>query len=119
MSSTAQNTRRNDLGDDRGYTLVELLVVIVLIGILVTVSVFAIGGLGKDGGKKACQLEVKSVNTAINAYYSENKVWIDGSALPLSLLVPGYLDQAPSASGPSGRGTIDSSHVYRAANGTC
>jgi general secretion pathway protein G len=115
MSSTAQNTRRND----RGYTLVELLVVIVLMGILVTVSVFAIGGLGQDSGKKACQLEVKSVNTAINAYYSENKVWIDGSTLSLLLLVPGYLDQAPSASGPSGAGSIDSSNVYKAANGKC
>ena len=80
----------------RGFTLVELLVVIVILGILAAVVVFAVGGITNKGKSSACQIEVRSVNTAIQAYYAQN------TAFPatVSALVPAYLSAAPTANTP-------------------
>jgi prepilin-type N-terminal cleavage/methylation domain-containing protein len=40
---------------DRGFTLVELLIVIVILGILATVTVFAVRGITDKGQENACK----------------------------------------------------------------
>ena len=39
---------------DKGFTLVELLIVIVILGILATVTVFAVRGITNQGQTSAC-----------------------------------------------------------------
>jgi prepilin-type N-terminal cleavage/methylation domain-containing protein len=39
---------------DKGFTLVELLIVIVILGILATVTVFAVRGITDQGQNSAC-----------------------------------------------------------------
>jgi prepilin-type N-terminal cleavage/methylation domain-containing protein len=80
----------------RGFTLVELLVVIVILGILAAVVVFAVGGITYKGKSSACQIEVRSVNTAIQAYYAQNTAY----PATVSALVPAYLSAAPVANTP-------------------
>lgn len=62
------NTTQNK---DKGFTLVELLIVIVILGILATVTVFAVRGITDQGQENACNVESKTVLTAAEAYYAQ------------------------------------------------
>ena len=63
---------RGDFGEknllQKGFTLVELLVVIVILGILAAVVVFAVGGSTDDAQSSACDAERSAVETAVEAY---------------------------------------------------
>jgi prepilin-type N-terminal cleavage/methylation domain-containing protein len=52
----------------KGFTLVELLVVIVILGILAAVVVFAVGGSTEKAQTNACKAEKSAVETAVEAY---------------------------------------------------
>ncbi len=61
----------NKNNNDKGFTLVELLIVIVILGILATVTVFAVRGITDQGQENACNVESKTVLTAAEAYYAQ------------------------------------------------
>jgi prepilin-type N-terminal cleavage/methylation domain-containing protein len=54
---------------DKGFTLVELLIVIVILGILATVTVFAVRGITTRSQTNACAVEKRALETALEAYY--------------------------------------------------
>ncbi len=56
---------------DRGFTLVELLIVIVILGILATVTVFAVRGITDRGKASTCQADKKTLETAVEAYWAQ------------------------------------------------
>jgi prepilin-type N-terminal cleavage/methylation domain-containing protein len=53
---------------DRGFTLVELLIVIVILGVLSTVAVFAVRGISNRGESAACAADYKTLETAIETW---------------------------------------------------
>ena len=57
---------------DRGFTLVELLIVIVILGILATVTVFAVRGITNQGKTSACKADQKTLQVALETYYAQN-----------------------------------------------
>ena len=57
---------------DQGFTLVELLIVIVILGILATIVVFAVRGITDQGQKSSCKATAKTYEVAIEAYYANN-----------------------------------------------
>ena len=72
---------------DKGFTLVELLIVIVILGILATVTVFAVRGITDKGKESACAADQKTIETAVEAYYAvEDTYPLTGAAL-----LPTYL----------------------------
>ncbi len=56
---------------DQGFTLVELLIVIVILGILATIVVFAVRGITDQGQKSSCKATAKTYEVAIEAYYAK------------------------------------------------
>jgi general secretion pathway protein G len=66
---------------DKGFTLVELLIVIVILGILATVTVFAVTGITTRGKDSACKADVKTIQVAEEAYNANNGVYTDEAGL--------------------------------------
>lgn len=64
------NNKRN-----KGFTLVEMLIVIVILGILATVTVFAVTGITNKGKTSACQSDAKTLMTAEEAYNANHDVY--------------------------------------------
>lgn len=60
---------------DKGFTLVELLIVIVILGILATVTVFAVRGITNQGQDSACKADLKTISTAVEAYSAQHGVY--------------------------------------------
>jgi prepilin-type N-terminal cleavage/methylation domain-containing protein len=54
--------------DDGGFTFVELLIVIVVLGILAGIVVFGVGRFRSDASSAACRADVSAVNAAADAY---------------------------------------------------
>lgn len=79
---------------DKGFTLIELLIVIVILGVLAAVIVFRVSNVTDSAETNACEIEVRAVKTAIQAYRA------DTGAYPttVAVLVGEYLEEAPSAS---------------------
>jgi len=75
---------------DEGFTLIELLVVIVILAILAAIVVFAVGGLNTKGQTEACKTDMKSIQTAEEAYFarqSPNGVYASADELKATGLV--------------------------------
>ncbi|TPW15410.1 MAG: hypothetical protein FD127_802 [Acidimicrobiaceae bacterium] len=62
---------------DKGFTLVELLIVIVILGILATVTVFAVRGITDQGQASACAADQKTLEVAVEAWYAQNGTTTD------------------------------------------
>ena len=63
---------------ERGFTLVEILVVIVILGIVSTVTVFAVRGITDRGEQHACAGDARTLTTAADAYLAQESL----SAIP-------------------------------------
>jgi general secretion pathway protein G len=86
---------------DRGFTLVELLIVIVLLGIIAAVTVFAVRGVSDKGKVNVCLMDRRMLETAVESYLVE----FPAAGMPdeTDLVVHGLLR------GPSPNWDIDSS----------
>jgi len=71
-------------GDDKGFTLVELLVVIVIIGILVAIAVPIFLNQREAAQKRAVESDVRNAIPVMETYYAENGDYsaLDGTSLP-------------------------------------
>jgi prepilin-type N-terminal cleavage/methylation domain-containing protein len=67
----SQQRVRTASGNDQGFTLVELLIVIVVLGILSGIVVFGVGKFRENATVAACNADVKTVSVAADAYDAE------------------------------------------------
>jgi prepilin-type N-terminal cleavage/methylation domain-containing protein len=61
---------RDDFNEEHGFTLVELLLAIVVVGILTAVAIVGISGLTDTAKTATCQTTLDSSRAAVVSYYS-------------------------------------------------
>lgn len=85
---------RTKKANDEGFTLVEMLIVIVVLGVLAGITVFGIATFRDDAEASACDASVKTVSTAVDAYRAKSTT----SAVPtMTQLVDGdYIKEEPT-----------------------
>jgi prepilin-type N-terminal cleavage/methylation domain-containing protein len=89
----SQQRVRAGSGTDQGFTLVELLIVIVVLGILAGIVVFGVGRFRQDATTAACKADVATVSVAADAYGASTGNY----PANLDVLVTGnYLKAAPA-----------------------
>jgi len=93
MSDTPEIKRHSVPGrhGQGGFTLVELLIVIVILAILAAIVVFAVGTTSQNAVAASCSADAKSVETAMSAYDAQ-----------LASYPPSLAALATTAAGPNG-----------------
>jgi general secretion pathway protein G len=91
MSHRLRVIRRND----SGFTLTELLIVIVILGVLAGIVLFAVTGFTNRGETSACKAAKKTAEVAVEAYRANNSGHAPASFDVLK--TDGYLKDLPSA----------------------
>jgi prepilin-type N-terminal cleavage/methylation domain-containing protein len=56
---------------DQGFSLIELLIVIVTLGILATLVVFSVRGITDRGQENSCNTDARTLATAVEAYFAQ------------------------------------------------
>jgi prepilin-type N-terminal cleavage/methylation domain-containing protein len=64
----------SNVGRDRGFTLVEMLIVVIVLGTLAAVSMLSVRGLSRTGEQGACAQDRQTLATAADVYMFDQRV---------------------------------------------
>ena len=92
------NIRLEKARNEEGFTLIELLLVIVILGVLAGIVVFSVSGINDTSKNAACKADTKTVETASEAFYAQNKTYTDVPGLVTAKLLKSAPDAAEGIS---------------------
>ncbi len=61
----------HETAGDQGFSLIELLLVITIVGILATIVVFSVVGFRDDAHDSACPADWRNLNTSVESYFTQ------------------------------------------------
>ncbi len=76
------------LGNEEGFTLVELMVVVLIIAILVAIAIPTFLGARTSAQDRAAQSDLRNALTAEKVFYVDNEVYSDNAANELAAIEP-------------------------------
>ena len=76
----------NQRESDSGFTLVELLVVVVIMGVLATVSVLGVRGLTDRGQASACESDQRVMEVAVETWFADESLATSGTLTEAALV---------------------------------
>jgi type II secretion system protein G len=83
--------------NEKGFTLIELMIVIVIIGILAAIAIPRFATVRDDAEQASCRQNLNSLATAEEMYYADNASYTDNSGDELDT----YIQNSSSMSCPS------------------
>ncbi|HEX3359059.1 MAG TPA: prepilin-type N-terminal cleavage/methylation domain-containing protein, partial [Tepidisphaeraceae bacterium] len=89
------------VGVRRGFTLVELLVVVGIIGILIGLLLPALNKARSAAQTAACLGNLRSIGQAMVMYTAENKGWLPGSGWTTGAMFWNFSTSPPTPANPS------------------
>ncbi|MGI6685041.1 MAG: prepilin-type N-terminal cleavage/methylation domain-containing protein [Bacillota bacterium] len=78
---------------DKGFTLIELVVVVVILGILAAIAIPRFTDRRSEAEQTAVEADIKILQNAVDMYYIDKETW---PATNLSDLYPDYVSEVPS-----------------------
>lgn len=91
------------LRNEKGFTLIELMVVVLIIGILVAVAVPVFVSASASAKERTCQANLRTMDGAIQTYGADQQT----DATSLADLVPTYIKEVPTEpTGTDGYGFV-------------
>jgi prepilin-type N-terminal cleavage/methylation domain-containing protein len=82
----------------RGFTLIEILIVVAIIGILASVVLVGLGPVQRRGRDARRISDLRQIQTALELYYNQNGKYPaagSGNTVPRSTLVPAVVPNVP------------------------
>lgn len=94
-----RNQIKKMIKKENGFTLVELLAVLVILGIIVAIAIPAVGNIIENARGNANKAEVELVEDAARLYFIENE---EDEVTVQKLIDDGYLEERGEASDLTG-----------------
>jgi type IV pilus assembly protein PilA len=79
---------RTKMQDDKGFTLIELMVVVLIIAILIAIAIPTFLGLRERAQDRGAQSDLRNALTAAKAYYADDEAYTNATPANLALTEP-------------------------------
>ena len=109
------------LKNKKGFTLVELMVVVAILGVLVAVAVPAYNGVTESANKKVCATNIRTIESAILQAQVAGVELEDCTIGDGTTALDNYIKDAATLACPSDKGTPKKGYAFTASTGavTC